>query len=30
MSDVTYTDLLYELQTSDSIPVITDLLPEDN
>ena len=29
MSNVTYTDLLYELQTSDNIPVIVDLLPED-
>ena len=29
MSNVTYTDLLYELQTSDNIPVIVDLLPEE-
>lgn len=30
MANVTYEDLLYDLQTSDRIPLVADLLPDDN
>jgi len=30
MADVTYEDLLYDLQMSDRIPLVADLLPDDN
>ena len=29
MANVTYTDLLYDLQTSEDIPLVVDLLPDD-
>lgn len=30
MADVTYEDLLYDLQTNDSIPLVADLLPDND
>ena len=30
MANVTYEDLLYELQTSDDIPLVADLFPDDS
>ena len=30
MADVTYEDLLYDLQVSDKIPLVADLLPDED